>query len=98
MLGHYAWLARLADKVRAEQAGMAGDYKGYCEVSIGFLERTGVSQNAFDALVAQGADDERLVTYFDRHVSPQRREMANRFILEEHAGELDRQDEQEGRL
>jgi len=98
MLGHYAWLGRLADKIRAEQAGTSGDYTGYCPLSTGFLERAGVKQDAFDALIAQGADDEKLVTYFDRHVSPASRERANTFVLEEHRTDLDRQDREEGRL
>ena len=98
MLGHYAWLARLADKVRAEQAGTNGEYTGYCPVSKGFLSRAGVTEDAFDVLVAQGADDEKLVTYFDRHVSPEQRRQANAFVLEEHRTDLDRQDQEEGRL
>ena len=98
MLGHYAWLARLADKIRAEQAGTNGTYTGYCEISKGFLERAAVSPDAFDVLIAQGADDEKLVTYFDRHVSAECRERANAFVLEEHRSDLDSQDVEEGRL
>ena len=98
MLGHYAWLARLADKIRAEQAGTSGTYTGYCPLSKGFLDRAGVTQDTFDVLIAQGADDEKLVTYFDRHVSPDRREQANAFVLEEHRSDLDNQDREEGRL
>ena len=98
MLGHYAWLGRLADKIRAEQAGTNGDYTGYCEISKGFLERAGVGQDTFDVLITQGADDEKLVTYFDRHVPPDRRNQANAFVLEEHRADLDLQDREEGRL
>lgn len=98
MLGHYAWLGRLADKVRAEQAGTNGEYTGYCPLSKGFLERAGVDQDTFDVLIAQGADDEKLVTYFDRHVSPDCRNRANAFVLEEHRSDLDNQDREEGRL
>ena len=98
MLGHYAWLARLADKVRSEHAGTNGEYTAYCPLSMGFLERAGVTRETFDALVDQGADDEKLVTYFDRHVPPDRREAANRYVLEEKRDSLDEQDEEEGRL
>lgn len=98
LLGHYAWLARLADKVRAEQAGTNGDYTGYCPLSKGFLERAGVEPDTFDVLIAQGADDEKLVTYFDRHVSRECRDRANSFVLEEHRTDLDSQDQEEGRL
>lgn len=98
MLGHYAWLGRLADKARAERSGTCGEYVPYCPLSMGFLERTGIPREAFEALVAQDADDEKLVTYFDRHVSAEHRRAANDFILEEHRADLDAQDEEEGRL
>jgi len=65
-LGRYAWLARLADKARAQHAGT--------------LEY----------------DDERLVTYFDEHVTDEQRAQANRFVLDEHADDLDKQDAEEG--
>jgi hypothetical protein len=98
MLGRYAWLARLADKVRAVHAGTAGDYPGYCPLSMGFLQYAGVTRDAFEALVEQGADDAQLVTYFDRHVSDPQREAANRFVLVECHLYLDEQDAHEGRI
>jgi Domain of unknown function (DUF5069) len=97
MLGRYAWLARLADKVRAEHAGTQGEYVGYCPLSMGFLERTGVTRNAFDLLIAQGLDDQKLVDYFDNHLSDEQREAANRYVLEEHRQNLDEEDAEEGR-
>lgn len=97
MLGSYAWLARLADKVRAEHAGTQGEYVGYCPLSMGFLERTGVTRNAFDLLIAQGLDDQQLFEYFDNHVSDEQREAANRYVLEEKRQALDEQDAEEGR-
>lgn len=97
MLGRYAWLARLADKVRAEHAGTNGEYVGYCPLSMGFLEHAGIAREAFDALVEQGADDQKLVTYFDRHVSDEQRETTNRYVLEENRTHLDEQDAEEGR-
>lgn len=97
LLGRYAWLARLADKVRAEHAGTQGEYVGYCPLSMGFLERTGVTRNAFDLLIAEGLTDEQLAEYFDNHVSGEQREAANRYVLEEHLQNLDEQDSEEGR-
>jgi Domain of unknown function (DUF5069) len=97
MLGRYAWLARLADKVRAEHAGTQGEYVAYCPLSMGFLDRTGVTRNAFDLLIAQGLDDQQLVEYFDNHVSDKQREAANRFVLEENRQNLDEEDAEEGR-
>jgi hypothetical protein len=96
-LGRYTWLARLADKARAAHAQTNGDYVAYCPLSIGFLEHAGVSQEVFDQLIEQGASDEQLISYFDKHVSTQSRESANRFILDEHASNLDEQDAEEGR-
>ena len=98
MLGHYAWLARLADKARAERAGTCGEYVAFCPLSMGFLERTGIPRETFEVLIEQDADDEKLVTFFDRHVSPERRQEANRYVLDEHCADLDAQDEEEGRL
>jgi hypothetical protein len=96
-LGRYAWLARLADKVRAEHAGTQGEYIGYCPLSMGFLERTGITRNAFDLLIGQGLDDAALAKYFDEHVSDEQREAANRYVLEKQRQHLDDQDAEEGR-
>ncbi len=98
MLGRYAWLARLADKVRAEHAHTNGTYPGYCPLGMGFLQYAGITRDAFDALIEQGADDTQLVTYFDRHVSEAQREAANRFVLVECRLYLDQQDAEEGRI
>jgi Domain of unknown function (DUF5069) len=98
MLGRYAWLARLADKVRAEHAHTNGTYPGYCPLGMGFLQYAGITRDAFDALIEQGADDAQIVTYFDRHVSDAQREAANRFVLVECRLYLDEQDAEEGRI
>jgi len=94
-LGGYAWLARLADKARAEQAGTAGDYVAYCPISVGFLVRAGVPREEFDALVRSGATDDELVAYFDAHVSPEHKAAANRFVLVTMKEHLDEQDAEE---
>jgi hypothetical protein len=97
MLSRYAWLARLADKARAEHAGTCADYVTYCPLSMGFLDRAGVGRDAFDALIVQDADDAKLVTYFDRHCSDEQRESANRYVLEDSRQHLDAQNAEEGR-
>jgi Domain of unknown function (DUF5069) len=98
MLGRYSWLARLADKVRADQAGTNGEYMAYCGLSMGFLDRAGVSRETFDALIAGGASDEALCKYFDKHVGDAQREAANTYVLNEQKAHLDQQDAEEGRL
>ena len=95
-LGGFAWLPRLADKVRADHAGTAGDYVAYCPLSMGFLTRTGVSRDAFDRLVRDGASDADLGTYFQEHAAGQR-DVANAYVLNEMASHLDEQDAEEGR-
>lgn len=96
MLGGYAFLARVIDKVRAEHAGTNGDYVGYCPMSKAFLGAAGVSQSDFDALITKGADEDEIVRYFDAHVPAERREAANKLILEKYASHLDEQDAEEG--
>jgi len=96
MLGRYAWLARLADKARAEHAGTVGDYVAYCPLSMDFLRAAGVSRADFERLVRDGADDDALVRYFDEHVDDAHREAANRFVLDDMASHLDEQDAEEG--
>jgi hypothetical protein len=97
MVGGWPWLARLADKVRAEQAGTNGDYVAYCGISRPFLEICGVPQSRFDELIRSGKSDEDLARWFDEHVDAKRREAARRFILEDKAESLARQDAEEGR-
>ncbi len=97
LLGGYAWLARLADKARAEQAGTGADYVAYCGLTQGFLKAAGVSQGAFEELIRNGAGDADLVAYFDEHVPPARREAANHFVLDTMGSHLDEQDAEEGR-
>ena len=96
-LGRYAWLARLADKARAEAAGTNGEYVAYCPMSMGFLNRAGVDKEDFDRLIRQDASDEALIHYFDRHVSDEQRESANRYVLDEHRSNIEEQDREEGR-
>ena len=97
MLGRYAWLARLADKARADHAGTEGEYIAYCGLSTGFLDRAGVSVDDFDKLITDGASDEDLTKYFDEHVSDTQREAANRYVLDDMRSHLDEQDAEEGR-
>ena len=96
-LGSYAWLARLADKVRADHAGTVGEYIAYCGLSTGFLDRAGVSVDDFDKLVREDASDEDLTRYFDEHVSDAQRDAANHYVLDDMKSHLDKQDAEEGR-
>lgn len=97
MLGGYAWLARLADKARAEKAGTNGEYVAYCPLSTGFLTHAGVGVRQFGEMIDRDAGDEEIVRFFREHVSAGKRDEANRFILEESSSSLDEQDAEEGR-
>lgn len=96
-VGGYAWLARLADKARAEDAGTGGEYTAYCPISIGWLEHVGVTPGAFEGRIRDGASDEELVTFMDGHVLPGRKEAGNCYVLEDMSSRLDEQDIAEGR-
>jgi hypothetical protein len=95
LLGGYAWLARLADKARAEQAGTEGEYVAYCGLSQGFLQAAGVSESDFTSLIREGKSDGDLVAYFEAHVDAEHKAAANEFILETAASHLDEQDAEE---
>ena len=97
LLGPYAWLARLADKVRADHAGTAGEYVAYCGLSMGFLDCAGVSKDDFDALITKDVSDADLKIYFDKHVDAAHRDAANAYVLNDMKAHLDEQDAEEGR-
>src|SRR5476649_453948 len=82
-LGNYTWLARLADKVRAEQAGTEGEYIAFCGLSQGFLKRAGVPPDDFDKLIRDGKSDSELVGYFDQNVDEAHRAAANNYVLDD---------------
>jgi hypothetical protein len=97
LLSGFVWLGRAADKARAKQADMLGEYLSLCPFDLGFLERAGVTADEFLELVAQGVSDEELGSYFERHVAPAQRESANRWVLvdmADHIADLDREERQ----
>ncbi|GAC1310867.1 MAG: hypothetical protein NVSMB21_19440 [Vulcanimicrobiaceae bacterium] len=96
-VGGYAWLARLADKARSEEASQGGEYVAYCPLSLGWLERVGVSRIDVHERIRSGASDDELVRFLDGRVAPEQKAAGNRFVLEEMGSHLDEQDEQEGR-
>lgn len=96
-LGAYAWLARLADKARAEDAGTAGEYIAYCPLSLGWLSALGIERTDFHERIRSGASDADLVRYLDERVAPDRKRAANDYVLKQKAENLDEQDAEEGR-
>jgi len=96
-LGGYAWLARLADKARAEDAGTAGEYVAYCPLSLGWLQHVGVPRAAFNERIRAGATDDDFVAFMNERVSREQKFAGNQYVLEQMASHLDEQDEEEGR-
>lgn len=95
-LGDFPWLARLADKARADFAGTASDYEPYCDISRGFLQRCGISIEEFSSLIRNGANDADLQQYFETHVDERHRADAEKWIMQ-HGEEIRSADVQEGR-
>lgn len=97
VLGGYAWLARLIDKARAEEAGTGGEYIAYCPLSMGWLQAIGIERSDFHERIRTGASDDDFVRYLDERVAPARKSAANGYVLEQKAVNLDEQDAEEGR-
>lgn len=97
MLAGLAWLGRAADKARAKQAGMQGEYQSLCPIDKGFLARAGVTEDEFHELILRGLTDEELGMHFEYHVGPGQRKAANHWILVDMREDLDALDREERR-
>jgi hypothetical protein len=94
--GEALWLFRLADKARAAKAGTIYDYVYPCPMDRGILERWGVPITEFETALDEYVDDETLIQWFRTRVLPEGVQSANRWLLDEKAENLDRQDREEG--
>jgi len=92
----YAWLARLSDKARAARNGTLFDYIYPCPMDMGVLTRWNVTRPEFERAIVEYPDDEELAAWLDGRVTKEAKEMANRWVLEERASSLQRQDDEEG--
>jgi hypothetical protein len=95
-LGGFFWLARVADKGRADAAGTIFDYIYPCPMDRGMFERWGITAKQFDEALRSNPTDEEIVAWLRERVGDAQRERANRWLLEEKSGSLDRQDAEEG--
>lgn len=66
-LGGYVVAARCLDKCRALIAGTNDAYHFDCPLDNLFFEFTGITADAFKALVATGADDEAVATWIQEN-------------------------------
>ena len=95
-LGGFYWLARVSDKGRAAAAGTIYDYIYPCPLDRGVFDRWGIKANEFDAALKAHETDEALLAWLSERVGDEQRERANRWVLQDKAGNLDREDAEEG--
>ena len=94
--GGFVWLLRVFDKARAAANGTIHDYIYPCPMDKGVFERWGITSEQFEAALATHTTDEALLSWLKERVKDERRELANAWVLEEKASNLDRQDAEEG--
>ena len=73
-LGNYAQMARMIDKGRADIAGTVGEYHYACPLDQMLFEFKGVKTDEVKKLLASGATDEQVVTWFNTHGTPKTNE------------------------
>jgi hypothetical protein len=95
-LDGYLWLARVFDKARAAAEGTIHDYIYPCPMDRGIFDRWGITSRMFDAALDTCRTDAEIVTWLRARVPDARRDEANRWLLQEKSGNLDRQDAEEG--
>ena len=66
-LGDYALMARMIDKGRADLQGSVGEYHYACPLDQMLFEFKGVKADEVKNLLASGATDEKVLTWFDSH-------------------------------
>jgi uncharacterized protein DUF5069 len=66
-LSDYALMARMIDKGRADLQGSVGEYHFACPLDQMLFEFKGVNADEVKKLLASGAADEQVVSWFDNH-------------------------------
>jgi Domain of unknown function (DUF5069) len=69
-LSGYALMARMIDKGRASIEGHAGEYHYACPLDQMLFEFKGVGSEEIKKLLASGATDDEVVTWFSTHGTP----------------------------
>ncbi len=90
------WLARVADKARAQAAGTIHDYIYPCPMDRGVFEHWQITAADFDHAVRSNPTDDGLVTWLRSRVGPAKIEAANHWVTVVKTASLDRQDAEEG--
>lgn len=92
----FLWLARVFDKARAARNDAIHDYIYPCPMDRGVFDRWGITSRMFDAALDSCDTDEAILNWVRVRVTDERRDEANRWLLEERAANLDRLDAEEG--
>jgi Domain of unknown function (DUF5069) len=69
-LGGYALMARMSDKGRADINGTVGEYHFACPLDQSLFDFKGVNADEVRKVLASGAGDEELVSWFNSHGTP----------------------------
>jgi uncharacterized protein DUF5069 len=69
-LSDYALMARMIDKGRADLQGNVGEYHFACPLDQMLFEFKGVNADQVKKLLASGAADEQVLSWFDSHGTP----------------------------
>lgn len=97
-MGGFLWLARVFDKARAAKAGTIHDYIYPCPMDRGVFERWGITSREFDAAIREHQTDDAILAWLRGRADDAGRDAANRWLEQEKAENLDRQDSEEGVL
>jgi hypothetical protein len=73
-LGGYALMARMIDKGRADLEGKVGEYHYACPLDQMLFSFKEVQADEVKKLLASGATDEEIVTWFSNHGMPKKAE------------------------
>ncbi len=95
-LDGYLWLARVFDKARAARNGTIHDYIYPCPMDRGVFDRWGITSRVFDAALDSCTTDDEILVWLKARVPAERRDEANRWLLEDKMANLERQDAEEG--
>jgi hypothetical protein len=95
-LSGYLWLKRVFDKARAAKNGTIHDYIYPCPMDRGVFDRWGITSKTFDSALDNCETDETILAWLSARVTPERRDAANRWLVEEKHANLDKQDAEEG--
>jgi hypothetical protein len=94
--GGCLWLLRVFDKARAFADGTIFDYIYPCPMDRGVFERWGITADDFNAAIKTCRTDDEILAWVKSHVSEEKREAANTYLLTERMANLEKQDVEEG--